>query len=58
LTTWEWSAAVINKAVDRKLPEYTGTGDSLDGAKRSAMASIGLAFAPWTNIGPTIEIDD
>jgi len=51
---WEWSAVVINKAVDGKLPEYTGTGDSLEGAKKSAMASIGLSLAPWTDIGPRV----
>lgn len=51
---WEWSAAVINKAVDGKLPEYANVSDSLEGAKKSAMASIGLSFAPWTSIGPPV----
>jgi hypothetical protein len=57
---WEWMAALITKAdpIERGLPEYSGTEDSLDAAKKKATASIGLALANWNNIGPAIEVSD
>jgi len=44
---WEWKAVAIR----HKLPEFTGTASSLEGAKKSAMARIGLIEAAWTNVG-------
>jgi hypothetical protein len=51
---WEWKAMAIKK----RLPEFTGTASTLEGAKKSAAASIGLIVAEWTNIGPPIEAAD
>ena|ERR1700680_3837651 len=51
---WEWKAM----AIKRKLPEFTGTASSLEGAKKSAMACIGLMDTAWTDVGPAIEVQD
>jgi hypothetical protein len=51
---WEWKVIAIR----HKLPEYTGTASSLEGAKKSAMVRIGLMKAEWTNVGPGIEVPD
>jgi hypothetical protein len=53
---WEWFAAPI-KTTER-LPQFSGNSDTLHTAKTSAMQSIGLAFAPWMNIGPPVEVAD
>jgi|HubBroStandDraft_6_1064221.scaffolds.fasta_scaffold77180_4 hypothetical protein len=43
--TWEWWAKA---ARNRSLPEFAGSARTLEGAKKSAMASIGLATeANW-----------
>lgn len=52
---WEWKAIAIK---DKRLPEYTGTSATLDGAKQSAASSIGLARANWLSIGPPLEFPD
>jgi hypothetical protein len=52
---WGWKAVAIR---DKNLPEYTGDSKTLNEAKRSAMASIGLMQANWTGIGPLFDIPD
>lgn len=51
---WEWRATAIKPG----LPDYTGSASSLERAKKSAMAGIGLKDADWTNVGPAIEVPD
>jgi hypothetical protein len=52
---WEWKAI----AMKPRLPEFTGTADSLDLAKEAARLSIGLKIAlAWTSVGPAIETPD
>jgi hypothetical protein len=52
---WGWKAVAIR---NKKLPEYTGVSKTLDEAKKSAMASIGLMQANSTYVWPFIEIPD
>jgi len=53
---WEWWAKAIRK---KNLPEFYGSALTLEGAKQSAKASIGLATeANWENIGPPVEVPD
>ena len=52
---WGWKAVAIG---NKKLPEHTGTSTTLDEAKKSAMASIGLRQANWIAIGPFFDIPD
>jgi len=51
---WEWKAIALR----RKLPEFAGTAKSLEGAKKSAMTSVGLMDAAWRDVGPVIEVPD
>jgi len=51
---WEWFA----KASERKLPEFSGDAETLEGAMQSACHSIGLGFADWMPIGPAIEVPE
>jgi len=54
---WEWKTGAIRQRTP-PLPEFTGNTSTLEGAKKSAMASIGLMEANWMNIGPAIEVPD
>jgi hypothetical protein len=52
---WGWKAI----ATDRRLDDFTGDADSLEGAKALAMSSIGLRTAvAWTDVGPPIDVVD
>jgi hypothetical protein len=43
-------------AIKHTLPEFSRTADSLEGAMKSAMSSIGLPTPlAWANVGPAIE---
>ena len=54
---WEWWAKAIRPATG--LPEFSGTAKTLEAAKRSAMARIGLTVDPgWGDIGPPIDLPD
>jgi len=53
---WDWWAKGINP---NSVQEYTGSSDSLEGAKRDACACIGLTTeADWKKFGPPIDIPD
>jgi len=52
---WHWKVVTIR---NNQLPTHTGDAKTLDGAKRSAIASIGLVQASWTGIGPLFDIPD
>jgi hypothetical protein len=53
---WEWWAKAIR---NRNLPEFTGSAHTVEAAKASATASIGLVTeANWENIGPSAEVPD
>jgi hypothetical protein len=55
---WGWRAKAIKQS-DTRLHEYADMADTLDGAKRSAEASIGLTNATeWIDIGPAIIVPD
>lgn len=52
---WDWQARAIRNS---KLPEFTGTSQTPDGAKKAPANSIGLVMADWMPIGAAIEIPD
>jgi hypothetical protein len=52
---WEWKAIAMKPG----LPEFTGTADSLEGAKERAMHSIGrMTELMWTVVGPERQDSD
>jgi hypothetical protein len=51
---WEWWAKTVKP--NAGIPEFQGSANTLEGAKKSAMASIGLALDPgWKDMGPRLE---
>ena len=53
---WEWGAVPIRHTAGQRLPEFAGVAKTLEDAKKSAAASIGLSRAQWLSIGPVIEV--
>jgi len=52
---WEWKVIAIR---NKKLPEYAGESKTPQGAKKSAMATIGLLQADWAQVGKAFEVPD
>ena len=51
---WEWH---VIRAQTRERA-FTGRDKTLDGAKKSAAARVGLVGANWKDVGPAIELED